>query len=192
MRALQDDSLSEEATRLWWLFLVNGIIWILFAFVVLSFSYTTVWAIAIFFGVGLIGGGLMELMVGSQAASWRWLHITFGVIAILAGIIALIWPGETFLVLAAIIGWYLMVAGVLDLVTAIATREVNDLWWLGMILGIVEILIGFWAVGYSGRSITLLVVWVGATALARGISNLFAAFGLHHIGKAVHGKMAAA
>jgi uncharacterized membrane protein HdeD (DUF308 family) len=192
MRTLGDDSLPEEASRLWWLFLINGIIWILFAFVVLSFTYTTVWAVALFFGFGLIVGGVMELMVGMQADAWRWLHVTFGVIAIIAGILALVWPGQTFLVLAAIIGWYLMLAGVIDLVTAISTRDVNDLWWLGLILGIVEILIGFWAVGYAGRSIALLVVWVGATALARGISNLFGAFGLHRIGKAVHGKMAAA
>jgi uncharacterized membrane protein HdeD (DUF308 family) len=184
-------SLTEEAASLWWLPLVTGILWILFAFVVLSFTYTTVWAVAVFFGFGLIIGGLMEIMVGSQVSRWRWLHITFGVIAIIAGVLALVWPGETFLVLAAIIGWYIMIAGVVDLVTAISTREDNDLWWLGLILGIVEILIGFWAVGYAGRSIALLVVWVGATALIRGISNLFAAFGLHGIGKTLRRKMTA-
>lgn len=192
MKTVDGRSLQEEASRLWWLFLINGILWVLFAFVVLSFTYTTVWAVAIFFGFGLIVGGLMEIMVGSQVASWRWLHVTFGVIAIIAGVLALVWPGQTFLVLAAIIGWYIMVAGIIDLVTAITTRDDNDLWWLGLILGIVEILIGFWAVGYAGRSIALLVVWVGATALIRGISNLFAAFGLHGIGKTMRNKMAPA
>ena len=47
-----------------------------------------------------------------------------------------------------------------------------------MIVGIVEVLVGFWAIGYSGRSIALLVVWVGAAALARGITDLFLAFQL--------------
>jgi uncharacterized membrane protein HdeD (DUF308 family) len=179
---------SDDAS-LWWVFLLTGILWIVFAWIVLSFNYSTVWAVAVFFGFGLIGGGLMELMVGWQARAWRWLHFTFGVLCIVGGIVALVWPGETFLVLAAIIGWFVLFAGIVDLVTAIATREVNDLWWLGLILGIVEILIGFWAVGYSGRSIALLVVWVGAVALARGISNLFVAFGLHRIGKQVRQRM---
>jgi uncharacterized membrane protein HdeD (DUF308 family) len=191
METVDRRSLQEEASGLWWLFLINGILWILFAFVVLSFTYTTVWAVAIFFGIGFIIGGLMEIMVGTRALSWRWLHVTFGVIAIIAGVLALIWPGQTFLVMAAIVGWYVMFVGIIDLVTAITTREDNELWWLGLILGIVAILIGFWAVGYAGRSIALLVVWVGATALIRGISNLIAAFGLHGIGKTMHKKMAA-
>ena len=51
-------------------------------------------------------------------------------------------------------------------------------------------LIGFWAIGYAGRSISLLVVWVGATALARGISSLFVGFGLHGAGKELRNRMA--
>jgi uncharacterized membrane protein HdeD (DUF308 family) len=183
------DADSDDGS-LWWVFLLTGILWILFAWVVLSVNYSTVWAIALYFGFGLIAGGLMELMVASMVRSWRWLHITFGVLCIIGGIVALVWPGQTFLVLAAIIGWFVLFAGIIDFVTAIATREVNDLWWLGLILGIVEILIGFWAIGYAGRSITLLVVWVGATALARGISSLFMAFGLHKISKQVRQRMA--
>jgi len=88
----------------------------------------------------------------------------------------LIWPGETFLVLAALIGWYLLFKGIFDFVMALATKDEYDLWWLTLVMGIVEVLVGFWAIGYSGRSIALLVVWVGATALARGITDIFLAF----------------
>ena len=188
MEATSADDL--DAARHWWVFLVTGILWILFAWIVLSFDYDTVWAVAVFFGFGMLAGGVMTIMVGLDATSWRWLHVTFGIIAILAGLIALIWPGQTFLVLAAIIGWYVMFAGILDLVTAFATKDENDLWWLQLILGIAQVLIGFWAIGYSGRSITLLVIWVGATALARGISSLFLGFGLHHAGKQLRDRMA--
>ena len=182
----------EEASRHWWMFLVLGILWILFAFVVLSFNYDTVWAIAIFFGLGFIAGGIMSLVMAAQVRAWRWLHILFGVIAILAGIVALVWPGQTFLVLAAVIGWFVLLAGVIDLITAFVTKEENDLWWLQLILGIAQILIGFWAVGYTGRSVALLVIWVGASALARGISNIFLAFGLHKAGKELRKRMVAA
>jgi uncharacterized membrane protein HdeD (DUF308 family) len=185
-----DRELAEEVSGTWWLFLVTGILWILFAWIVLSINYSTVWAVAIYFGIGLIGGGLMSIFLGSQAGSWRWLHITLGVVAIVAGVVALLWPDQTFLVLAAIIGWYLLFSGIIDMVTAFATRADTDLWWLQLILGIVQILIGFWAIGYEGRSIALLVIWVGATALARGISSLFIAFGLHHAGTELRRRMA--
>ena len=113
----------------------------------------------------------------------------FGVIAIIAGIVALIWPGQTFLVLAAIIGWYILFAGIMDIVTSIAVKEENDLWWLQLVLGIAEVLIGFWAVGYTGRSVALLVIWVGASALARGISSIVLGFGLHSTGKELRKRM---
>jgi uncharacterized membrane protein HdeD (DUF308 family) len=179
-----------EAARHWWVFLLVGVLWILFAWVVLSFDYDTVWAVAVFFGFGMIVGGVMTIMLGMDTTSWRWLHITFGVIAIVAGIVALIWPGQTFLVLAAIIGWFVMLAGIVDLGAAFATKDENDLWWLQLILGIAQILVGFWAIGYEGRSIALLVIWVGASALARGISSLFIGFGLHGAGKQLRKRMA--
>jgi uncharacterized membrane protein HdeD (DUF308 family) len=178
-----------EVSKGWWLYLVAGVLWIVFGWVVLSFNFDTVWAIAVFFGFGFIIGGLMELFVAFQAEGWRWLHIVFAIIAILAGIIALVWPGQTFLVLAAIIGWYILFAGIMDIVTSIAVKEENDLWWLQLVLGIAEVLIGFWAVGYAGRSITLLVVWVGASALARGISSIVLGFGLHSTGKELRKRM---
>jgi uncharacterized membrane protein HdeD (DUF308 family) len=187
---MESTEVDELAARHWWVFLLAGVLWILFAWVVLSFDYDTVWAVAVFFGFGMIAGGSMTIMLGMDAPSWRWLHISFGVIAIVAGIVTLIWPGQTFLVLAAIIGWYVMLAGILDLGAAFATKDENDLWWLQLILGIAQILVGFWAIGYEGRSIALLVIWVGASALARGISSLFIGFGLHGAGKQLRKRMA--
>jgi uncharacterized membrane protein HdeD (DUF308 family) len=178
-----------EVSKGWWLYLVAGVLWIIFGWIVLSFKFDTVWAIAVFFGFGFIIGGIMELYVGFQSGGWRWLHILFAVIAIIAGILALIWPGQTFLVLAAIIGWYILFAGIMDIVISISTKEDNDLWWLQLILGIVEVLIGFWAVGYAGRSIAVLVIWVGASALARGISSIVLGFGLHSTGRELRKKM---
>lgn len=179
----------REASRRWWLFLVVGVLWIIFAWVVLSFDYETVWAVAVFFGFGFIAGGAMELMVASQTPDWRWLHVAFGIIAIIAGVVALLWPGQTFLALAAIIGWYVLFAGIIDILTAFAIKDDNDLWWLQLILGSAQVLIGFWAIGYAGRSIDLLVIWVGATALARGISSIFLGFGLHGMGEEMRKRM---
>jgi uncharacterized membrane protein HdeD (DUF308 family) len=170
---------GRAITRRWWLFLLTGILWIIYAFIVLSASVTSVWAVAVLFGVGFISGGIVEIALSSAAESWRWLHITFGVVAIIAGICALVWPGQTFLILAAIVGWYLMIDGVFNVIIAFGTRDINNVWWLGLILGIVQIGIGFWAVGYVGRSVALLIIWVAAAALARGIGDLIVGFSLH-------------
>ena len=52
-----------------------------------------------------------------------------------------------------------------------------------IIMGVLEVLIGFWAVGYPGRSIVLLVIWVGATALAKGFTHIVRGFALHGVKK---------
>jgi hypothetical protein len=41
---------------------------------------------------------------------------------------------------------------------------VNDAWWLGLIIGIFEVGLGFWAAGSFGRSAALLIVFVAAIA----------------------------
>ena len=181
-RALRDD--MRTVTGNWGWFLAAGIAWVVFAFVVLSFNYATVWAVAILFGIGFILGGIMEFMVAAIAPGWKWLYILLGIVSILAGVIALIWPGETFLVLAAIVGWLLLFYGIIDIVFAFSTKSIDDLWWLQLISGIIMIGLGFWAISPDDRtvatyrSIVLLVVWVGFAALFRGVSDIIVGFRL--------------
>ena len=169
---------AGEVARAWWLFLVAGIAWLIFAFVVLSFDFTTVYAVAIFAGFMFLLFGVNEFFEAAMVDEWKWLHALMGVIGLIAGIVAFAWPEQTFLTLAAIVAWYLLFRGTFDVVFALLTKQENDLWWLTLVVGIAEIVIAFWAIGYEGRSIALLVIWVGATALARGIMNIIAAFTL--------------
>ena len=82
---------------------------------------------------------------------------------LLGGIYALLRPLDTFLALAALVGWFLLFSGTFKIVTALAVHGAMPLWWVGLIAGIVEVLIGFWAIGYPGRSIWLLIIWVGSS-----------------------------
>jgi uncharacterized membrane protein HdeD (DUF308 family) len=66
--------------------------------------------------------------------------------------------------------------GTFDMVTAIGFRDVLPLWGLALAVGVLELLLGFWAIGYPGRSAWLLLVWVGIGAILRGIGDLVAAF----------------
>jgi uncharacterized membrane protein HdeD (DUF308 family) len=181
-QSLRDD--MQTVTRNWGWFLAAGIAWIVFAFFLLSFNYRTVWAIAVFFGIGFIIGGVMELAVAAVAPGWKWLYILIGVVSIVAGFIALIWPGETFLVLAAITGWLLLFYGIIDIVLAFSTRHLEGMWWMQLVSGILMVLLGFWAISPDAatvanyRGAVLLVVWIGIAALFRGISDIIVGFRL--------------
>jgi uncharacterized membrane protein HdeD (DUF308 family) len=84
-----------------------------------------------------------------------------------------------------VISFYFIIKGTFDLIIAFATRPENDLWWLGLIAGLVEIILGFWAAGDFGNKVILLVVWVGVAALIRGISEIIFAFTLRSMKGAV-------
>jgi uncharacterized membrane protein HdeD (DUF308 family) len=163
--------------------LLLGILWLIYAFIVLSFTYKTVWAVVIFAAVAFIFTGIGEFVLATVLESWQWLHALAGVLCIAAGIIALVWPGQTFLVLAAIIGWFLLFRGTFNIVESLFIKDYIEQWWLILITGILQLAIGFWAVGYSGRSIAVLVVWVGAWALTEGIMNIWAAFRIRSVNR---------
>jgi uncharacterized membrane protein HdeD (DUF308 family) len=181
-QSLRED--MRSATGNWGWFLAAGIAWILFAFILLSFNYRTVWAIALFFGIAFIIGGLMEFAVAAAAPGWKWLYVLIGIVSIVAGIIALAWPGQTFLVLSAIAGWLLLFYGIIDIVWAFSTRHLEGLWWMQLISGIIMVLLGFWAISpdtatvSTYRGAVLLVVWIGVAALFRGVSDIIVGFRL--------------
>lgn len=181
-QSLRED--MQTVTRNWGWFLAAGIAWIVFAFLLLSFNYRTVWAIAVFFGIGFIVGGIMEFAVAAVAPGWKWLYVLIGIVSIVAGVVALMWPGETFLVLSAIAGWLLLFYGIIDIVFAFSTRHLEGFWWMQLISGIIMVLLGFWAISPDNETVAtyrgavLLVVWIGVAALFRGISDIIVGFRL--------------
>jgi len=175
--------LAERATSRWWIPLIIGILWLIYGFIVLSFTYETIWAIAIFAGFAFIAAGIGEFLLAAILDSWRWLHALAGVLCIIAGIIAFAWPGETFVVLAAILAWFLLFRGTFNIVESLFIKNYVEQWWLMLISGILQVAIGVWAIGYTGRSIALLVIWVGVWALTEGFLNIWAAFRLRGVHK---------
>jgi uncharacterized membrane protein HdeD (DUF308 family) len=144
--------------------------------------------IAYLFGFVALGYGVNEfMMLGGSTAGWKVFHGIFGAVCIVVGIIAFVHPGDTFAALAAVMAFFLIFKGFFDIIVAIATRDEISIWWVQLIAGIVEVLIGFWAAGYWGRSALLLVIWVGVIALMRGITEIIFAFKLRSAGKSVGG-----
>ena len=161
----------------WWLFLLTGIGWMLVSLIVLRFDYTSVNAIAILFGIVAIAAGALEIGVMMLASGWwKLLCGTLAVVFIATGIVSFIHPGDTFVALAAVISFFLVFAGTFDIITAISTRREIEVWWLQLVGGIIELALGFWAAGYYGRSAVLLVAWVAAFAVIRGVRDIVLAF----------------
>lgn len=169
----------EEAADRWWLFLISGIAWLVFALLVFQWNFTTVYSISILFGVVAIVAGVNELFaISVSTTGWRWVHAILGILFVLVGIYALWNPYETFSTLAALVGVFLLLRGIFDITVAFITKDEFELWWLQLVLGLVEIVLAFWVAGNFRKEAILLVVYVGVIALMRGISEIFVAFKL--------------
>lgn len=176
---LRRDMDLAEGARPWWLFLVTGSLWLVFSLVVFRFNINSVTGIGIAVGAVCIAAGINEFIaVGASRGGWKVVRTVLGVLFALVGIVALVYPHRTFAEVAAIFSFFLLLKGGFDMFTALMLRRETDVWWAPFLVGVVEILLAFWAAGNFGRESVLLVVWVGAAAMARGITELVLAFRL--------------
>jgi len=174
----------ERVTSVWWLFLVTGSLWMLVSLLVLRFNYTSVSAISILFGCVALATGVNQFFhVGSATTGWKIVHILLGLALIVIGIVAFVHPGDTFEALAAVMSFYFVLKGTFDIVVSLLMRHDAELWWITLIVGTIELLLGLWAAGYWGRKAILLVAWVGVICLARGITEIVFAFRLRSLGR---------
>lgn len=185
-RYLEDNALGRilaPVTGKWWLPLVTGIAWLVVSVVIFRFDYTTVTAVGVLFGIVAIGSAANEaLLAGISTTGWRIAHLLFGALSLVVGIISFVHPGDTFVALAALVGFYLIFRGWFDIIQGFSVSRYVAGWWLIAITGVAELVIGFWAAGSWNNSVVTLVAWVGAAALMRGITEIVAAFQLREVG----------
>jgi len=166
----------------WWLLLITGVGWSLVGLIMLRFDYTSVHAISLLFGFVGIAAGLMEiLMIFMAAGWWKLLNAVLALAFLAAGVVAFVHPGNTFAALAAVFSFFLIFAGTFDIIMSIAARHEIEVWWLQLVGGIIEVILGFWAAGYYGRSAVLLIAWVAAYAIIRGVRDFVLAFRVREV-----------
>jgi uncharacterized membrane protein HdeD (DUF308 family) len=176
---VEEREVVEEAARRWWLFLLSGIIWLVFAIIVFQWDYTTVYAVSYLFGVVALLAGVNEFVaITVSTTGWKFAHGILGVLFVIAGISALVHPHNAFATLAALIGLFLLFKGIFDITVSVVTKSAFELWWFQLVIGILEIMLAFWVAGSFRKSAILLVAYVGIVALTRGITEILLAFKL--------------
>ena len=172
------DSATKALTALWWLWLIAGIAWIVIALVILQFDQASVTTVGVLIGFMFILSAFQQFAFGSLAGGWlqvvMWL---FGILFLIAGVISLISPENTFAALADILGFLFLLVGVFWIIQAFVDRPVNELWWLGLISGVAMVILAFWTSGqfFITKAYTLLV-FAGVWALLQGVTDIIRAF----------------
>ena len=172
----------ERHSENWWLFALRGVLAIAFGVMALLLPGITLLALVLLFAAYAIVGGAFSVAAGARrpsAGERDWWTIAAGIAGIIAGVLAVIWPGITALVLLIFIGSWAIVTGALELVAAYQLRDRIRGHLLLAINGIVSIAFGILLLLMPGAG-ALAVVWlIGVYAIASGILLLTHAMRLY-------------
>src|SRR5690349_3621606 len=117
---------------------------------------------------------------GQMESSARMLMLR-GALAILFGVLAIVWPGLTLLLLVAMFAAYALLSGAVSIVAGYRSRDSDSRWWLLLLLGLVSIAAGIAAVVYPELTALVLVLLMGANALFTGVLDIAVAIRLRRV-----------
>jgi uncharacterized membrane protein HdeD (DUF308 family) len=172
--------------RLWWLWIVFGIAWIAIAGVILQFDQASITTVGVLIGIMFAATAAQQFVIASLAERGSWLYWLFGFLFVVAAVLSFISPENTFAAIADVLGFLFLVVGVFWIIQAFVSREINELWWLGLASGILMVILGFWTSGqFFIDKAYVLLVFAGIWALLHGVTDIVRAFQVRKLGELV-------
>lgn len=167
-------SLLASYTRNWWVFLIQGILAVLFGILTFVYPLSSLLTLVMLYGAFVLADGIFALWGAFSAKSW-WLGL-YGVLGILVGIYALAQPGAAALALLMFVAIVAIVRGVMEIVTAIQLRKEVQGEWALILAGVLSVLFGVLILARPGAG-ALSVAWIiGTYAVFLGILYIILSF----------------
>ena len=167
--------------RHWWVLLIRGIAAIIFGILAFLNPADALAALLLLWAAYALVDGVFTIIAGfrgREANNRWWVIVLEGVVSVLAGIGAYLYPGITALVLLYIIAAWAVVTGVLEIMAAIQLRkEIEGEIWLGL-SGLASIIFGILLFVFPGAGILTVLTLVAAYAIIFGIVMIILAFRL--------------
>ena len=163
----------HDLAKNWWLILLRGVCGIIFGVLAFMWPGISLVTLVLLYGAfALVDGvfGLGAALLGSKglAPGSRWWLAVVGILGIAAGIVTLVWPGISALVLLLFIAGWAIATGVMEIVGAIQVRkEIDNEWWL-IASGILSVIFGLVLALRPGVGALALILVIGAFAIVHG------------------------
>lgn len=167
--------------RNWWILLLNGLCSIIFGVLAFAWPGLVLDTLIILFGVYCVADGATSAMVSftkdDRGQNWT-LMLVSGVISILAGLLAILYPGVTAFILLIMIGVWAIVRGIFEIAAAIHLRKFLKNEWILGLAGVVSILFGIAIVARPNLGAMAILWLIGSLAIAKGALLMILAFRL--------------
>jgi uncharacterized membrane protein HdeD (DUF308 family) len=119
--------------------------------------------------------GAQDNLMSAIGRNW-WVLLLAGVVSVVVGVVALIWPGKTVVVVAIVFAIWLIVSGIFSLVRGFAHGLTGGMRALFIITGILSLVLGIFAIRGEFQELYILALFIGIGFLFRGFSSLFLGF----------------
>ncbi len=166
---------AEQVRHLWWVPLVAGLVSIVLGLAILATDWT-VTALVVITGLTFIIRGIALAFSPAYAGRTAGEHVVAGIAAVIAGIVLVAWPGPTLLVLAFFVGAWLTVSGSFHIISTFSRRHELPHWGFIFAVGVIEVLLGIWAMRRPEATLVLLITLIGLWAVLTGIVYCVLAF----------------
>lgn len=120
--AIADD---EDTAGTRWLVAGMGVLSVIIGLLFLRHTDETLATLAFLIGLFWVVVGLIEFFTAysDRTAQARWFRVGVGLLAVAAGIVTIAWPSITLLALAVVVGIWLALYGILEMVLALHVRR---------------------------------------------------------------------
>ena len=171
----------QAIRRNWWMLALRGVFAIIFGLIALFAPGIALLAFVYVFAAYALIDGIMAVYIAirERGSLSRWGWVLFeGILGIIAGIVAFVYPGLTALVLLYIVAIWAVVTGIMEIIAAFAMRGfVAREWALGL-AGILSIIFGIVLFIFPGAGLLSILWLVGIYGIVFGILFIVRAFQL--------------
>jgi len=164
-----------------------GVLAVIVGIIALAWPGVTVYALVLLFAVyAFIDAGLEAMRAfSSRTAGPVFGHLLLGLISLAAGVIALVWPGPTALVLVLIIGIWAVIGGFVEIFAAFQSGETAGTRTLFILGGLVSIAFGVVLFARPGVGAVTLALLFGLFSIIYGVSEIVMGVELRRTGHTV-------
>jgi uncharacterized membrane protein HdeD (DUF308 family) len=175
-----DDAMSNLLAQNWWAIALRGIFAIIFGIIALFMPGAALLALVLLFAAYMVVDGILAIVAAVRAARqherWGWL-IVEGIVDLIAGGIAVVWPLATVIAFVLLMGAWAIVSGAL-LLAASFRLHVPHGRWLMALGGAISVIWGFLLIVWPPIGALALIWWMAAYALFFGVALIVLAFRL--------------
>jgi len=164
----------------WWVLLLSGIVGVVAGGIIL-FTDWTVSQLVTFVGLLFIFRGVLTAVSLPVDGSMRGWAVAVGLLEVGIGIGVFTWPGPTLLVLALMIGWWVLFSGIMTTAGAIVARDFLPYWGLMLAYGIIETLFAFWLISRPDVTLVATVLAIGLWTMVYGVVQVILSFELKNL-----------